>query len=110
MCIVCSTLIGIVVPDHEVLLEWSKAQGRTDAYVTLCRDPAVKKLILEDMIATGKAQKLHSFEQVKDVHIEPEAFSVENGLLTPTFKCKREECKKKYAAELQALYAKVEPN
>lgn len=29
---------------------------------------------------------MKSFEKVRDVHIHPEGFSIENGLVTPTMK------------------------
>ena len=37
--------------------------------------------------------------------LEAELWSVENSLLTPTFKLKRNEAKKKYLARIDAMYA-----
>ncbi len=45
------------------------------------------------------------FELVKAVYLESELFSVENELLTPTFKLKRPQLQKKYQAEIDAMYA-----
>jgi len=47
-----------------------------------------------------------SFEHVKNLHIELEPFSVENGLLTPTFKARRRDVDQKYAPIFEALYAR----
>lgn len=44
--------------------------------------------------------------QVKDIYIFPELFSVENGLLTPTFKNKRPQLRKFFKQQVQELYAK----
>ena len=46
--------------------------------------------------------------QVAAVFLHPEAFSIENGLLTPTFKVKRPQSKDKFQKHLDAMYAKLE--
>jgi long-chain acyl-CoA synthetase len=47
---------------------------------------------------------LASFETIKKIHILAEDFTVENGLLTPTFKVKRSLVEKTFADEINALY------
>jgi long-chain acyl-CoA synthetase len=59
--------------------------------VELCQKSDFKKAILAEMEVVGKAAKLRGFEYVKTIHLEPQAFGLENGLLTPTFKLKRNE-------------------
>lgn len=49
----------------------------------------MKEFILAEMNKTGKEQKLKGFEFARAIHLEPEPFSPENDLLTPTFKPKR---------------------
>ena len=58
-----------------------------------------------DMIKLGKEAGLKSFEQVKDIYLHPELFTVENGLLTPTLKAKRAEVSKHFRSQIDALYA-----
>lgn len=41
------------------------------------------------------------------IHVIPEQFTVENGMLTPTFKIKRNIVKEKYQAVLDAMYANL---
>lgn len=48
----------------------------------------IKKFILDELTGVGKMSKLKSFEQVKDIYIHPEGFSIEEGLVTPTLKNK----------------------
>ena len=43
-------------------------------------------------------RKLNSLEKPKEIFIATEAFSVENDILTPTFKLKRNVGKKVYQA------------
>lgn len=76
-----STLVGIIVPDHEVLLPWAKAEGLPTSIAELCKDERVRKMIFDDIVRLGKELKLHSFEQVKAVHLDHRQFTVENGLL-----------------------------
>ncbi len=45
-----------------------------------------------------------SFERVKAVHLTLEPFSVDNGLLTPTFKVRRRDAAAFYKETLEGLY------
>ncbi|NXF46779.1 ACSL5 ligase, partial [Oceanites oceanicus] len=103
-----SFLIGIVVPDPETLPEFAAKLGIKGSYEDVCKNPAVKKAILEDMVRLGKQAGLKSFEQVKDLYIHTEMFSVENGLLTPTLKAKRPELVKLFQKQIEALYSSVQ--
>ncbi|XP_072050798.1 long-chain-fatty-acid--CoA ligase 6-like [Amphiura filiformis] len=98
--------VGFVIPDRETLLPWAQKKDISATFEDLCNNETVKKGILEEMIAAGRTSGLKSFEQVKDIHVCSDLFSVENGLLTPTFKLKRPVLKKKFAAEIEALYEK----
>ncbi|NXT00181.1 ACSL1 ligase, partial [Jacana jacana] len=98
-------LIAIVVPDPETLRSWAKKKGFEGSYEELCKNKDLKKHILEDMVRIGKESGLKSFEQVKDIFMHTEMFSIENGLLTPTLKAKRPELRKYFQAQIDELYA-----
>uniref|UniRef100_A0A671WNT9 Arachidonate--CoA ligase n=1 Tax=Sparus aurata TaxID=8175 RepID=A0A671WNT9_SPAAU len=102
-----SCLVGIVVPDPEVMPEWAKKKGMLGTYKDLCKNTELKKAILEDLVRLGKASGLHSFEQVKNIYIHNEMFSIENGLLTPTLKAKRPELKEFFKAKIDQLYSSI---
>ena len=98
-------LVAIVVPDPEAVAAWAKANGVADTdMTTLCQNEDLKRAIFEDIRFVGKAAKLHGFEIVKAIHLEPELWTSENGVLTPTFKLKRNVAKKKYQAVITAMY------
>lgn len=103
-------LVGVVVPDPEVLEQ--VAAKRVDLsnvpYEELCSMAAVKEMILEDMVAVGKKAGLFSFEQVKDVYITSEPFTVENQLLTPTLKSKRPALKEYFSTQLEHMYRNLQ--
>ncbi|GMR32809.1 hypothetical protein PMAYCL1PPCAC_03004, partial [Pristionchus mayeri] len=101
-------VIGVVVPDAEILLPHAETMGITGSMEELCKDEKIKKIILDDMIAVGKKAKLNSIEQVKDIFLSPELFSIENDLVTPTMKSKRPNIKKRYAKELTDMYSRLE--
>ena len=42
--------------------------------------------------------------QVKDIYLHPDPFSVQNGLLTPTFKSKRPQLKSYFKPQLEDMY------
>uniref|UniRef100_A0A452TNH9 Arachidonate--CoA ligase n=1 Tax=Ursus maritimus TaxID=29073 RepID=A0A452TNH9_URSMA len=98
-------LVGIVVPDPEVMPIWAQKRGIEGSYAEICANKELKKAILEDMVKLGKQSGLHSFEQVKAIHIHSDMFSVQNGLLTPTLKAKRPELREYFKKQIEELYS-----
>uniref|UniRef100_A0A8C9WJX9 Long-chain-fatty-acid--CoA ligase n=1 Tax=Scleropages formosus TaxID=113540 RepID=A0A8C9WJX9_SCLFO len=103
-----SSLVGIVVPDPEVLPDFAAKLGVKGSFEELCRNQQVKKAILSDMAKLGREAGLKSFEQVKDLYLHPEQFTIENGLLTPTLKAKRAELTKFFKSHIESLYANIQ--
>lgn len=100
-----SSLVAVVVPVIANISQFASSGGKSDSTPeALCRDPTVKAKLLESLTATGKEGKLKGFEMVRAVYLEPEAFSIENGLLTPTFKLKRPQLLSKYKSEVEGMY------
>ncbi|XP_026059641.1 long-chain-fatty-acid--CoA ligase 1a isoform X1 [Carassius auratus] len=100
-------LVGIVVPDPDFLPGWAKKRGIEGSYTEMCKSKELKNAILEDMIRLGKEAGLKSFEQVRDIVLHMEMFSVQNGLLTPTLKAKRAELRNHFRQQIDQLYAKI---
>uniref|UniRef100_A0A7N9ARF6 Arachidonate--CoA ligase n=1 Tax=Mastacembelus armatus TaxID=205130 RepID=A0A7N9ARF6_9TELE len=99
-----SYLIGIVVPDPEVFVDWAKERGFVGSYMELCMNP---NAVLEDMKAVGKEAGLKSFEQVQDLYLHPEMFSIANGLLTPTLKSRRTDIRRVFQEQISSMYSKT---
>ncbi|NXU59379.1 ACSL6 ligase, partial [Turnix velox] len=100
-------LVGIVVPDSEVMPGWAKKRGFDGTYTELCKNKELQKAIMEDMVRLGKESGLHSFEQVKAIYIHSDMFSVQNGLLTPTLKAKRPELRDYFKKQIEELYSSI---
>jgi long-chain acyl-CoA synthetase len=64
----------------------------------------LKQIVLDDMIREGKKHGLMSYEQVKIIEFIKEPFTIENGLLTPTFKARRFAVEKKYKDLFEKIY------
>ncbi|XP_058505760.1 long-chain-fatty-acid--CoA ligase 1-like [Solea solea] len=103
-----SCLVAVVIPDPDFLSDWTKKTlGLEGSYQELCGRPDVKAAILRSMLQLGKEVGLMSFEQVKAIYIHTEMFSIENGLLTPTLKAKRNELRQHFRSQIEELYAGI---
>uniref|UniRef100_A0A3P8VP48 Long-chain-fatty-acid--CoA ligase n=1 Tax=Cynoglossus semilaevis TaxID=244447 RepID=A0A3P8VP48_CYNSE len=103
-----SCLVAVVVPDPDVLPDFAKSLGCQGSIEELCKRTEIKKAILSDMTKLGREAGLKSFEQVKDAHLHPEQFTIENGLLTPTLKAKRAELKALFQPQIEKMYANIQ--
>ncbi|KAL4841854.1 hypothetical protein H8958_017144 [Nasalis larvatus] len=103
-----SSLVGVVVPDPDVLPSFAAKLAVKGSFEELCRNQVVRKAILEDLQKIGKESGLKTFEQVKAVFLHPEPFSIENGLLTPTLKAKRGELSKYFRTQIDSLYEHIQ--
>jgi len=70
----------------------------------LVKTAEFNNLLLEEFKKNAKTCGFFGFEIPKKVHVSLEAFSVENNILTPTFKMKRYEGKKFYIKEIREMY------
>jgi long-chain acyl-CoA synthetase len=103
-----SFLVAIVVPDDDYIKKWSSQNGNSLQITTSSGSNAkLRQVVLDDMIREGKKRGLMSFEQVKEVEFIKEPFTVENGLLTPTFKSRRYAIEKKYKELFQSIYKSI---
>ncbi|KAI3632074.1 hypothetical protein MIR68_009910 [Amoeboaphelidium protococcarum] len=107
-----SELVAIVVPDQERIVNWATkkslltTQAAKDASA-LVKLPQVKDLLLKELAGIARKGKLAGFELPKNIHVEYELFSVENDLLTPSFKLKRNVAAKKYRQIIDSLYEEL---
>mmetsp|Transcript_17633 Transcript_17633/g.30373 ORF Transcript_17633/g.30373 Transcript_17633/m.30373 type:complete len:671 (+) Transcript_17633:24-2036(+) len=108
-------LVAVVVPKLDYLPVWAKEKGlpTPDDFLKVCANPELKKAILEDLTAVGKANKIKGFEFVKAIFVEArvnelgQGFNIDNDCLTPSFKMKRPQLQKRYQAEIDKLYAEL---
>jgi long-chain acyl-CoA synthetase len=105
-------LVAVVVPDKEAVLPWAHETFPTlssASWEEICSDAQVRTAIMQDIVRLGSkgTNELKGFELPKAIHLEPELFSIDNGMLTPKFSIKRPIAKKKYAQTVKDLYATI---
>ena len=71
----------------------------------LCKHPDLKQQILDEIAQKAKENQLSGLERIKKVFVTDYAFTVENQMMTPTFKIKRGNAKKVYEKEIEEMYA-----
>ncbi|KAF0693243.1 Aste57867_15767 [Aphanomyces stellatus] len=102
-----SCLVAVVVPDPDVVVSWAANNNIPDGsnLAKMVARPDLKAAILKSMADVAKEAKLNGFECVKDIHVHPDVFTVENELVTPTFKLKRPQLKAHFQPQIDAMYA-----
>ena len=63
-----------------------------------------KKEIMDDIARLARENKLTGLEKPKEIYLTLEAFSIDNDMLTPTFKLKRNIGKQKYQEQIDKMY------
>eukprot|EP01025_Chloroclados_australasicus_P041652 TRINITY_DN4426_c0_g1_i1.p1 TRINITY_DN4426_c0_g1~~TRINITY_DN4426_c0_g1_i1.p1 ORF type:complete len:662 (-),score=87.70 TRINITY_DN4426_c0_g1_i1:314-2299(-) len=96
-----SQLVAIVVPNQEKISEIS---GVAD-FSAACLDKDAIEKVRKSLLETATNAKLKGFEKIAKVYLESDPFTVENDLLTPTFKLKRAPLQKKYQKQIDEMYA-----
>jgi long-chain acyl-CoA synthetase len=66
----------------------------------------LKKTIVQDLNKLAGENKFNSLEKIKQLHLVIDPFTIENDLLTPTMKVKRNVAKKVFDKEINDLYTK----
>jgi long-chain acyl-CoA synthetase len=99
-------LVAIVVPDFESLRSWISQHGLTGSKPEeIIKDSRLVKLIEQDMQEQASKEKLRGFEVVRRIALCAEDFTVENDLITPSFKLKRHTAKIRFQDVIKQLYS-----
>jgi long-chain acyl-CoA synthetase len=95
---------AIIQPNFDFVRDWCKrkeiACGNTNGEL-ICNKQVVARIKKE---IDDKNKKFGKWETIKLFELTPEAWSVDNNLLTPTFKTKRNEILKKYIDLYNKMY------
>lgn len=95
---------ALIVPDEEAVKAWASKNG----YSVSSLADAVTSAELHQAIMTdvNRLQRdLSKFERVRRIALLPTAFTVDNGMMTPTLKIKRKVVEMEYASQIDSMYA-----
>ncbi len=98
-------LVGLVVPDHDFMAEWARANCRRADPAALADDPDFRRAVGAAVERVNAA--LSPIERVRRFIIAREAFTIDNGMMTPSMKIRRHRIREAYGAALEALYEKA---
>jgi long-chain acyl-CoA synthetase len=92
--------VALIVADVPALQSYFGGTPREAR--SLLADRRVRRLFEEEILKHSK--EFRTFELVRSFWIETEPFTRENGMLTPTFKLRRESVRARYEGRLLSLY------
>jgi long-chain acyl-CoA synthetase len=97
-------LVAVIVPDPDTAKAWARANAKAHDLGALCADAQfhdhVSKAV--ERVNLGLAQT----ERVRRFVLAKEAFSTDNGMLTPSMKIRRHVIRGAYGETLEALYGR----
>lgn len=97
---------ALIVPSFDFIKEWAKRKGHdlgSGSNAEIIGSEQVQKRIQVEVDAMNEGYG--HWEQLKNVRLLDQEFSVEGGELTPTLKLKRKFILEKYAAIVENIYA-----
>jgi long-chain acyl-CoA synthetase len=93
-------MFGVIEPEHAK--KYAKDHGVT--LQSLVSDMNFRNVVYLDMMALAKESKFNSLERPKQMRLLLEPFTIEDGMLTPTMKLKRNVAKERLAKEIAQMY------
>ncbi len=97
-------LVAALVPDEEFILHWAHQHHKPHDRASLAEDPDFRAAL--SAIVDRVNRELSPLEKIRRFTILPEAFTVENGMMTPTLKIRRHKIREAYGTVLEGLYEK----
>ena len=100
-----SCVVAVIVPDQRAVSDWAaRSNIYKDSFTGLCSSRQVKRFLMDQINLLSKEADLTYYEEVKDIYIHPNLFSVENGLLSKGGNLMRQKLVKYFKPQLEDLY------
>ena len=100
--------VSVVFPEQEAVEAWGQQNGISGDFASLCQNAALKAEIKKEMDKLGKEKKLSSLEKPKVFILWTELCSVDNNMLTATFKMKRNVVRDVFRPQIDQMYVEAD--
>ncbi|KAM5342933.1 hypothetical protein ACJ41O_013899 [Fusarium nematophilum] len=94
-------------PFASKILQETITPSEVAALRTAANNPKVKAKFLKLLDDIGRRHKFNSFEKVRNVHLDIDPFTIDNGLFTPTLKLKRPQTAKAFREHIDRMYEEL---
>jgi long-chain acyl-CoA synthetase len=95
-------LVALIVPDAEFARSYARQHGVSPELASLVDDTGFQRAI-GDAVSRAN-QSLSVIERVRHFRLMAEPFTIENGLMTPTLKLKRQQICRRHGDLIEGLY------
>jgi long-chain acyl-CoA synthetase len=95
-------IVGLIVPDPEWALEWTRSQGMKYNFGELQGNPAFRSAVRTAVDRVNS--ELSVTEKVRQFEFADEAFAIENEEMTPSMKIRRHVIRERYKDRVDAMY------
>jgi long-chain acyl-CoA synthetase len=98
-------IVALVVPNKKLIEQYARSNKITcENYPELCASNDIKTFLADEI--ENATTDLAPYEKIKTFTIIPEGFTIDNGMLTPTLKLRRNKVLEKYKPLIEAMYTK----
>jgi long-chain acyl-CoA synthetase len=95
-------LVALIVPHADFAKAYARRHGMPDDLAALVEDEGFQKAMAEGVRRAN--QSLSVIERVRRFHLMAKPFTIENGLMTPTLKLKRQDIYRTHRELFESLY------
>ncbi|XP_076877852.1 long-chain-fatty-acid--CoA ligase 4 [Brachyhypopomus gauderio] len=99
-------VISFVVPNPKKMTSLANQKGIFGTWEEICNHPVMEIEVLREIKEVANSIKLQRFEIPIKVHLSPEPWTPETGLVTDAFKLKRKELKNHYLHDIERMYGR----
>ena len=95
--------VALILAAMPAVEQYAQSKGISGSGEGLLNESSIRDLFREQLTLYGKDFK--SFEYPQNFALLAEEWSIDNGLLTPTLKLKREVVEQKFKDQIESLYS-----